>query len=266
MSRRRRQAKKKSNFIGMLLILASIIVVVSVGWVFIEKKSTAVEIDEITNCPVEGANSISAIYIDTTDSLSRDQSLFITRTLTKLISGSEKYDKFLIYFLTENAEDLVSKLEVCNPGDGRNASALTSNKRQIEKRWQAQFMNKLSLAFANLKTAPEASRSPIIEGLKYVSTDAFAGFDASSKRVLLVSDLLQHSNLVSHYKSDYGLEDEYFQKNIDNSLPYLENVAVEIFYVVRPENRMLQTNKHIRFWEKVISRSGGYINDLHMVK
>lgn len=266
MSKSRRHRKRKSNVIGISLIAASLLVVAVVLWLYAEKKSTAVEVDELTNCPLEGADSISAIYIDTTDSLSRNQSLFINRTLTQRISESAKYDKFVIYFLTENPEELVSKLEICNPGDGKDASVLTSNKRQIEQRWQTEFMSKLANIFANLRTAPEASQSPIVEGLKYVSTDAFAGFNASSKEILLVSDLLEHSSLVSHYDSNYKIEDEYFKRNLDNSLPYLDNVGVEVFYVVRPESRSLQTNKHILFWEKLISRSGGYITDLHMVK
>lgn len=263
-SRRGRNKRSQDNW-GVILIVIAMTLVVIVGMWFFKEAESRVELDSNTNCPIKGANSVTAILIDTTDSLSRDQALYLNKKLSELVLNSETYDKFDIYFLNETTDKISPSISVCNPGDGNDKSELTNNKRRLKEVWKTTFFDKLSELFSTLREVPQADQSPIIEGIKFVSIDAFVGNEAKNKKLIVVSDLLQHSSLLSHYSDQYS-ENVAESSPISASFPYLEHVDVTLMYVVRPAYRQLQSNKHFVFWENLIRASGGNISSVELVK
>lgn len=263
---RRRNKKTKDDTKGYILGFISLLVVGTIGYSFYQESSNRVEIDELTNCPINGSPSRTAILIDTTDSLSRDQSLYLERRLDEIVKKSETFARFDVYFLDQKIEAISPKLSVCNPGEGDDKSELTSNVRRIKEKWQNDFYTKISSLFSELENVPTSDSSPIVEGIKYVSIDAFVGDQSQKKSLMIISDLLQHSSLLSHYNNGYTETASSDSSAINSSLPYLTGVNVNIMYIVRPSNRSLQTNKHLVFWENLIQESGGRVSSIEMVK
>ncbi|MDN7135362.1 hypothetical protein [Pseudidiomarina terrestris] len=266
MRSKRKQRQAKKNRVGYAILFAVVIIAAIFGWLFYQAKSEKIVLDPESNCPLTGRYPVTAILIDTTDSLSRDQALYVNRVITQYIRNAQKYEKLSLYFLNENPAEISANLSICNPGDGSDANQLTSNTKMIRDRWEEQFMSRLASQLLTLETVEEGEMSPILEGMKFVSTDAFVGLEASQKKLFVVSDLLQYSPVISHYNNRYDISDDYFVREVDNLLPHLQGVSVELFYVTRPNYRGNQTNKHIMFWEKVVNRSGGILSQIHMVK
>lgn len=263
---RRRQKKKKQNAIGILLLLVVLTAFGAGAYVYFSKVSARIVLDKETNCPMKGSYKRTAILIDTTDSLSRDQSFYLKKKLDEIVETAELYQRFDVYYLNASSEELAAAISVCNPGDGRDKSTLDSNPRRLKERWREEFFDKVAALFSDLENVPTAEQSPIIEGMKYVSIDAFVSSKSSSKELIVVSDLLQHSSLFSHYTSSYNENEVNSNSNLKSSLPYLDAVSVKFMYVVRPAYRQLQTNKHIVFWDNLVRQSHGVVEDVEMVK
>jgi hypothetical protein len=262
----RRNKKKQDDFKGYVLFLISLTIVGFIVYLFVQESNERIDTDKLTNCPLKGGPARTAILIDTTDSLTRDQSLYLEKRLDEIVKRSETYDRFDIYFLDDKIERLTPTLSVCNPGKGDNKSALTNNVRRIKKNWDKNFYSKISSILNELESVESSNSSPIIEAIKYVSIDAFVGDSSQRKNLIIISDLLQFSKLLSHYNSEYSETTSRDNKNIYASLPYLDDVSVYIMYIVRPAKRNLQTNKHVVFWENLIKESGGRIAAIEMVK
>ena len=113
----------------------------------------------------------------------------------------------------------------CSPGSIADANPITQNPRMIEQAWQSTFYKPL---ITEIETALEDTRqpsSPLFEAL-YTIADR-ADFQASNekRRVVVVSDLMQHSDGFSFYKvgADY---DAYLGSKLAETKPHMDKVQV----------------------------------------
>lgn len=258
MNRRRKQSKKKKDAVGLLLISTATIILISFAYLYFQTKSNEIIRSEVTFCREDSiVTTENLILIDATDSFNDTQALLIKKELAKLVENSEIDSKFSIYVIDDSENGFKPIIEICNPGDGSDKSELTSNKRRLLKNWKEGFHDKITDKLNSYIDINVAKHSPIMEILKYASIHSFNDSKASQKKVVIISDLLQHSGNFSQYSEVTSFDEFSKRKNFPKLKADLNDVDVEVYYLYRAENSNRQNRKHISFWEKYIRASGG---------
>jgi len=255
--RRSRKTKKNADLIGYLIMSIVIVIMIVAGYFFFQAKSEFVHRDDF-NCREDGiVSKETAIVIDATDSLNETQILFVNKKIKMILENSLLDEKVSFYILNNNEEQYSPRLSLCNSGDGKDKSELTSNKRRLKKQWNENFYNKIIDEVNSVVDAPLADSSPVLEMIKFVSINTMYESTAKEKRILLVSDMLHHTKQYSQYKTKPSPKDLDSLPYLKHSLPKLHDVDVEVLYVLRPNFYKLQTRGHIDFWDKYIQKAGG---------
>jgi len=256
----RRRKKKSADHKGWLLLLVSAFIFAAIGYFFFEASANVVKRDPNTSCRLdEKITRETAIVIDATDSFSKTQAMLIKKEIDQVFSNAIIDERFTLYVLNEFIGEESIIAEGCNAGDGSNASELTSNKRRLKKEWNENFYKKFTDAVEELVGVHVAQQSPILEMMKHVSINTMYDSKAESKRIIFVSDMLHHSSEYSHYRNDYNFNGFNKSAYALKTRPHLQNVDIDILYVVRAKDIKLQNRGHIAFWDASVSNAGGKI-------
>ena len=262
---RRRQAQNENwqtvGFVVLGVFVLGGVVLIAWLWVGTER----VEREPETRCPVAGPSAVTAIYVDTTDSVDPVSRADILGRLEGLVEDTEP-DELVVAYRSASSRDgaapIPPLLERCHPGDPETASRLTQNPRLIGKRLAEEFREPLEAVFRETLDAAPAESSPLMENLQAISVTLLSRRPYSDlpRRVVLVSDLLQHSDNLSLYGDmpEYGS----FTRTpraaaLDSDL---RDVEVEILFVQR---RGYETDDHsmalIDFWSRWVADQGGRV-------
>jgi hypothetical protein len=141
--------------------------------------------------------------IDASDPLSSDQQQFVTRQIeeaaNRLVVGGRLR---LVHLVPQvgGSSPLIESEPLCKPRDGSRASFLTENARLLKGFFDDRFKAPLKVAVAGLNQGHPAGTTPLLEGL-HALANRLAGTSQSPRRELvIVSDLLQNSKLLSLYR------------------------------------------------------------------
>lgn len=260
--------RKKPSDWGIWVVIA--VLIIGIGWLYRIASLKHVDLDDL-GCPVKGgASAYTVILVDATDSYSGLQRIQIVQALSEYVQRSEEYERISLFTVNEaNLASLSPIVDRCNPGKGDGASSLDSNPRLIRKRWQEEFVTPLEDALDRLVRAPEEAESPILRMIQAVSVIGFGRHieKAAPKRLLVVSDLLEHTERYSHYEGGQLSLEPLRQTGLLTELSAdLTNVEVEILYVSRPEQRHIQGRRHISgFWEQYFEEMGAKVVEVQRV-
>ncbi|WP_343717479.1 hypothetical protein [Inquilinus sp.] len=261
--RRRRSASEAGGLWKAGLIAAAACALFAGGaWLYVEAASANPKIDPVTLCPSGGPAGVAAVLIDTTDTLSPVQRLDVLNKLRGLREELPRGWLVAIYPVRQTPEQPPrASLSLCNPGRGEGLSQLTSNPALVEKRWREAFDTPLQDLLGSLVAAGQGDASPIMETVQSVAVAEFGDPDKKPlpKRLVLVSDMLQHSRSFSQYNGtktfgDFAKTDAYRALKSD-----LRGVEVEILYVSRANQERRQNADHIAFWTDFFTDDGASI-------
>jgi hypothetical protein len=179
---------------------------------------------------------IFAILLDTTDALSPVQQLMTLKNLEGLAAGASGYGKVEVFVVRSSSDTLIRPLlQVCNSGRASDVNEWTGNPRLLEKRWHEKFMDPLVQTLTRaLADSVNSQQSPIMEEIQQVSVEAF--FETpptTSKRLAVVSDMLQNSQVLNQYSDPESFRDFQGQAGFEKVRPKLDNVGVTVLYVRR---------------------------------
>mgnify|MGYP000709866382 CR=1 FL=1 len=267
---RRRNNKKNADFKGLLMIGLAFILFIGIGLFSLEQNKNAIDRDKDSMCRKDGVIARdTAIIIDATDNFSTSQALLIKKEIQTILEDALLDEQFTIYILDDQfnneSNPKPAPLPTCNPGNGENKSELTNNVRRLKQRWDKDFYSKLYSSIDNLIGEHSANQSPIMEMLKYASINTMYQSKAKNKRIIIVSDMLHYTKQFSHY-SKTPLYESFRKLPYALSVqPHLDNVEVEILYLVRPRDVNIQNRGHIDFWTKLISYNGGKISHVKTI-
>lgn len=105
-----------------------------------------------------------------------------------------------------DGQTIKPEISLCKPAAEGNA--LYQNNRKINKKFQSTFFDPIKNVITNSVGVAYGERSPILEMVKYLtSLPAFSDDKVKSRKLILISDLLQHSDSVSSYKKKYKVPD-----------------------------------------------------------
>jgi len=94
-------------------------------------------------------------------------------------------------------------LNLCKPPSGEDANQLYENPKLLEQRFRERFVQPLEATLNRLLRSEPANSSPIMESLQSLVTRALlSSRDERPLRLVVISDLLQHSETFSFYRGD----------------------------------------------------------------
>ncbi len=263
MSRNKRQQRKKNkNFLGTVLIIFVLSVFVLGATYYFKIQSRQQSYDQETLCPLNLPSSeYLALVFDKSDVYNKIQQSYLKRFFNNLkaeLMPGTRISIFLIESL--DGKEIQPDYVVCVPRTGEDANVFYENPKQIKKRWKEQFEKPLDQAIAGFMQPSQAEFSPIMEIFQYISLTAFpSGEETAEKKVIIISDMLQHTPEWSHYRGQFDLNqlmrNNYYQRIRTD----LENAEVKILYVRRDGNEHLQNKRHAYFWSDFIQSLGGRV-------
>ena len=149
----------------------------------------------------------------------------------------------------------------CRPKDGSQTNELYENKQMIAKTFNVHFLDKLKVITATLEEIENATSSPIIESLSDISILYNLSTNLKLKKLIIVSDLLQHSKNLSSYNTNL--------KELNNDklslIPDLFGIDVQVYWLQRNNNEQrIQNSGLLHWWEQVFETSA--VSDYKIMK
>ncbi|HRC59615.1 MAG TPA: hypothetical protein PLD53_01530 [Candidatus Propionivibrio aalborgensis] len=258
-NRRLQRQQTKKRWGAFILLLVFCIVVGGIfGYWWLQQHTIPLNAD--TLCPIDGPHALTVILVDRTDRFNTVQREAVRVRLDEVQAQTRIYSGIALFSIgpTEN-ELLRPEAYLCNPGPVSEASPLYQNIRRIEQRWHA-FIQRLGQAFETAVQSGEQPASPIMESIQSAALSTFARTAPDTpKRLIIISDLLQHSSTLSLYQqlplfADFKTTNKFRQLHAP-----LIGVEVEVFYLRRPTDRAIQGKALIEFWQQYIRENGGLL-------
>ena len=264
---RRTKKKRNADIRGYAMLGFSVMLIIAI-FIYVNNEKQ-VPRDKSSMCRIDGELSRdTVIIIDATDNFSSTQALLVNKEVRSMLDDSLIDERFSVYLLGEEVNDSDSNnpiISVCNPGDGSGKSELTSNLRRLKKKWEEGFYLKITSTIDSLIGDYSASKSPIMEMIKYASINTLYGSKAKQTRMVIISDMLHFTKNYSQYSQPPSFENF---KKLPYSLevsPQLSHVDVNILYLVRSKDMPKQNRGHIEFWKNFIFSHGGKLTKVKSI-
>lgn len=173
------------------------------GWALFQQQR-ADAVDAATLCPETGATSELAVLLDITDPLGATQSLRLRAELERLVVESSRGTLVALGRVSDDPGQLGAAYLLCRPMTGTEGGEWTRNPTQLDRQFQERFLKPFRAELAGMLDAGEAKQSPIMEGLQALlaGTEASGVKVAGERRIVIASDLIQHSDALSFYRGD----------------------------------------------------------------
>jgi hypothetical protein len=200
-----------------LLIIAAVLGAISYA-AFVLKPA---EYDSQTLCLADATPPHRVVVIDKTDLYSTTQADAIADLILDERDALAVGERFSLYELNESGElRNTNRFSLCNPGAGEQVNPLYRNPERVQARYEALFADPLDRALADLVTPKDAPSSPIIEALARLGLDPTFDRSVPGRRIVLVSDMLQNSDVFTVYGRGRG--------SFEDRVPPVQSVAAAI--------------------------------------
>jgi hypothetical protein len=250
-----RRSDRSNLWAGLALAAAVALVGLYFGASFWAREQR-VEIDEASLCPKSGPTAVTAVLVDRSDPLSPQQAQRVRQVLERIVEEASVGGRVALYVAEADAFAALSPvLALCNPGS--EANPLYQNPKKIRARYEDGFKARFEAVRGALLEPARRQSSPVMESIKAVCIDAFGKAPAGVPlRLVVVSDLLQHSPITSHYR-ERNFEAVFKDGRLAGVLVDCKGAEVDILYVLRlgKDGRpTVQTRDHQRFWDLYFQR------------
>lgn len=231
-------------------------------------RSAAVPTDATTLCPTKRPPSeILVILLDVSDWFSTPQRLQIQNQMARLRDSIPRFGLVEVYTVDRLRRRVTEPVNhLCNPGTGAELNQMYQNPQLAKKKWDG-FAAKLRGDIDHQMESPAHATSPIFEAIQATALRTFGKpeYDRLPKRLVIVSDLLQHvPGGLSMYEGvpsfDSFKKTDYFARVRSD----LKDVSVVVYYLVRPKVKE-QDWKHIAFWQDYFQFEGAKMEPLEKV-
>ena len=237
----------------------SLLLAVGMGWyVFI---SDSKRLDS-NLCPAEeGPSSVHVVVIDATDPYNSIQWRNVRNRLLDVKGEIPKHGLLAIFSVTEDLpKTLQPEIELCNPGSGSDLNIWTDNPRLARRKWERDFVAPVDSILSTLNPDDPRRRSPIMQAIQAAKARVGA-YDVDDRKLLVVSDLMQHTETYSHYGSRPPTYEGFQSTTTEAKLSAdLSGWEIEILYARRGGvETHVQGRKHVDFWDRYFSENGAVL-------
>ena len=254
--------------VAVLIFCMAGLLIATLGYWYVTANKALVVLDEKSLCPVDGAFGTTVVILDLSDELSylQEQKLRNFFTSKDGITGTAtisvlKHDRLRVYLLDESASATLPApiIDICNPGNGEGLSTLTSSPALVQKRYVQAYKQPLQEALIALMQASPSNTTPLIESIRGVALTSFvaAPKEGHLNKLILVSDMLQHTDTVSHYRGDQKIAIEGLSK-LRADLGGVDEVHIRMFE--RKASKQLQGKSILTFWNDYFKVSGSVLS------
>ena len=262
MARRRRSRQKKQRTQAILNFVLAGLAVAIIGFSFFAHQPEPY--DALTHCEISATlPPHTAIIIDKTDEYSEQQAGLIAAVIRRSRDRLEVGERFTLFELDQFGQfDPRGEFSLCNPGRGDQVNALFRNPEQIEERFNEKFNRPLETLLEDLVVPKEAPNSPVLEALARLGqTEAFSD-RAPRRRIVIVSDMLQNSDVFTAYGGGGALPEglpesltvaDATMRRFGDSL---NGVALEIRLIPRQRYVDMQRGALKAYWDEVFRELG----------
>ena len=213
------------------------------------------EYDKKTLCPKTGPEAGLVVLLDLTDRIGSTQHIRLRSILEKEVSGARRNTLIAVGAVNPDPGKRGVDFALCKPLKGSAANELYQNPRLITEKYEKEFQQPFAVSLEKMLKTERADSSPIMESLQ-AALAATPGFvDAEyPRRVIIVSDLLQHSAVFSFYRRDTWRK---FQRSRDfeRLARTLRGVDVHILQLPRPKAK-IDPAEVGDFWTNYFDQAG----------
>lgn len=271
MARRRRRQRSRDSSWGAIALLAAVLIGAgALVYVYWRASQNLVAIDPESLCPTDAEPSAYfAIVLDASDPFNQTQRAAIKRQLDDLWKQVPARGEIRIFGLAVDDESPATEVfRVCSPGSAAGADPLTQNPARLQKRFD-EYIEKLASEEQEWLWKEGTKVSPIMEALQ-VAALSFPVKTDKPRRIILVSDLLQHSKRFSLYGKSVPDFDQ-FKKSpaYPHLMADLLGASVEILFVRRDgsqESNLQQGTGLVYFWEKYFDSLGASVERVRQIE
>lgn len=215
-----------------------------------------VQLDPQTLCPRAAAETsprTTVVVLDRTDPITEVQQQDIVGNLIGVIRNAAPRERFVIYSLDARKDIVLDGMIRCNPlgpKKGGTVESFGTDKDFDAKLFKDKFLDPLVAKIrAILPTASTTQTdSPIMELIQAV---AVRDLKRSPRgRLILVSDLMQHSARHSHYKGALNFKEFVSSEAFKEVAIDLSSTSVVALYITRTRGASRQPQGHEEFWQQ----------------
>ncbi len=184
-------------------------------------------LDTQTSCRMDRNDPAHTIVlIDQSDPFNPNDLDWVYEFVDAEARSLPKYGRLTV--LTPNAADPYSPSVVfsnCTPGSVEDANPVFQNPQMIDDTWRDTFYQPLVTEVEAAMVTTRQSSSPLFEAVFAITDRADFQPEHGQRRIVLVSDLMQHSDGFSFYNAgaDY---DAFMQSRLADQIPAMANIDV----------------------------------------
>lgn len=214
------------------------------------------QLDAATGCRIDRQDPVhTIILVDQSDPFIETDHAWVRALVSDEARSLPKYGRLTLAVpnsaLPHDPRTVVS---VCSPGSSAAANPLFQNPRMIEQAWRGRFEAPLIAAADEILLDTVAPSSPLLEAVFTLSARPDFQPHVPARRMILVSDLMQHSRDFSMYRT--GTAYEPFEASALNAMrPRLDGVEMVARIVPRPEYDLPLVEVRA-FWERWLKEAG----------
>lgn len=192
--------------------------------------------DPVTACRLDlNDPAHTIVLIDQSDPFNPNDFGWVSQFLDTEARALPKYGRLSV--MTPKSADPYNPnivFSACTPGSVEDANPIFQNPRMIDDTWRDTFFAPLSETVETTLLDTRQPSSPLAETLFAIGDRADFQTDRSSRRIVIVSDLMQHSDGFSFYRQ--GADFEAFNgSRLGEDVPSLSSVEVVARIVPRQE-------------------------------
>lgn len=250
--------RRKDTRRAITILAIAVVAIIGVGvLVFMTRTPT---LDPDTGCIAGQAvpSEHTVVLIDQTDPLTRTQIAYVKALILAEYDRLHTYGELSIRGVRSDPDDAGQTFSRCRVRRGGEVMGVASNPEMIEAAFKRTVGDALNNYLNGLRDVPTAPHSPIMEAVDSVVDGADFGATVKARRLVLVSDMAQNSDLVSEYRGPgSGLDPDARAK--ETLTRDLHGVAVRIHYVRRPALAAIQTSAQRDFWRQWFEGQGASV-------
>ncbi|MEO0982593.1 MAG: hypothetical protein AAFX03_08065 [Pseudomonadota bacterium] len=258
-SSRRARRQRRLAFVNIAMVAAAVAIV---GWTVYALQPEPY--DEDTLCLIsDELPPHTAVILDKTDEYTERESGLISAVVRRARDRLAVGERITIFELDAAGQfDPRGEFSLCNPGRGNQVNPLFRNPKLIEERYEDLFEAPMDAILEDLITPKEAPASPIMEALaRLAQTEAFSP-GAPSRQVVIVSDMLQNSDIFTAYggrgrlPESIGDPRDTADEIVDRFGDGLRGVELEIRLIPRAGYADLQRGPLREYWDALFRELG----------
>ncbi|HTQ15606.1 MAG TPA: hypothetical protein VMH86_17180 [Rhizomicrobium sp.] len=207
--------------------------------------------------PVDSSNCLldrppvshTVVLVDGTDKLEKNQADVVLAVVANEAHAVPPYGKITIATIDQDHPYTPRILFTsCAPKNRQDADWLSENPEVFGTFWQQKFDRPLMLAAQQSAMTDGQKSTPLVESIFGLSLRTDFDSDVKNRRLVIVSDMLQNTELYTHYKGVPGFAAFLQRKDAFQDVPNLKGVTVVARYLIRPQSMQYQSEAQKQFW------------------